>query len=273
MNLVYKMTFESRLKNKTPPYYYVGSKTNCFFDGKNIIDEDGKIYKTSSKVKELKDSFLLESPKIEILYFQLVGFESITEIEEKFQRAIDLESWHNEYFNLSYANGEFTTYGKIWTVKEKSEMSSIMKASTAHKKGMVTVRFKNTGRKLTKEDSERKSIFMKTLWSNEEYKKSLSKAHSKPLSPSHKESIQSAWKNESLRAEKGKVTKKNSRSKGVWIYANEIYKVFKENPSIGEPTFRKMCVSLGLPDSSYVAIRRAFSNNDFEFLDMEIYNG
>lgn len=39
MNVVYKLSFINRINAKIPPYYYIGSKTNCTFDGTNIIDK------------------------------------------------------------------------------------------------------------------------------------------------------------------------------------------------------------------------------------------
>lgn len=45
MNIVYKMSFIERIKNKTPPYYYIGSKTNCWFNGHQIVEtKTGKYY-------------------------------------------------------------------------------------------------------------------------------------------------------------------------------------------------------------------------------------
>ena len=32
MDVVYKMTNQTRVINQTPPYYYIGSKTNCVFE-------------------------------------------------------------------------------------------------------------------------------------------------------------------------------------------------------------------------------------------------
>lgn len=67
-NIVYKMTFLSRINDKTPPYYYIGMKSNCaIIDGK-IVDNKGRIYKSSTRHIIMKELFKSEYPIIDILY-------------------------------------------------------------------------------------------------------------------------------------------------------------------------------------------------------------
>lgn len=134
MNVVYKLSFINRINAKTPPYYYIGSKTNCTFDGTNIIDKNGKFYYSSSSSSEFQKALLKETPKVEILYFQLVGDEQITSIEAEFQKNIEKDVWNKEYFNLAYADGQFTTYG-VSPSKETREKQSITMIKRNRNKG------------------------------------------------------------------------------------------------------------------------------------------
>lgn len=50
-NVVYKLSFTNRIKDLEPPYYYVGSKSNCrFVDGK-ILDKNNNHITALLKVK------------------------------------------------------------------------------------------------------------------------------------------------------------------------------------------------------------------------------
>ena len=53
MNIVYKMTFLSRLENNTPPFYYIGMKTNCSFKDNIILGKNEKPYWSSSGSSKL----------------------------------------------------------------------------------------------------------------------------------------------------------------------------------------------------------------------------
>lgn len=112
MDVVYKMTNISRLENNTPPYYYIGSKTSCTFDGKFIYDRYGKKYLTSSKSVILKEDVKKDILKFEIILTKVNddGVE-ITEYERHEQLKIDKETWVNEYYNKAYAISGFTTNG------------------------------------------------------------------------------------------------------------------------------------------------------------------
>lgn len=52
-HVVYRIHFLQNIKNSTYPYYYIGSKSYCNFDGKNLIDRDGKVYYTSGKLSKI----------------------------------------------------------------------------------------------------------------------------------------------------------------------------------------------------------------------------
>lgn len=48
-HIVYMIEFVSRKENNQEPYYYIGSKSNCFFDGTNILTKKGVPYYGSSR--------------------------------------------------------------------------------------------------------------------------------------------------------------------------------------------------------------------------------
>lgn len=52
-HVVYRIHFLQNIKNSSYPYYYIGSKSYCNFDGKNLIDRDGKVYYTSGKLSKI----------------------------------------------------------------------------------------------------------------------------------------------------------------------------------------------------------------------------
>lgn len=112
MDVVYKMTNLSRLENNTPPYYYIGSKTNCTFDGCFIYDKNGKLYLTSSKSITLKEHVKNDKLIFEILIIKPNNsIIDITEYERREQLKIKKETWDIEYYNKAYAISGFTTNG------------------------------------------------------------------------------------------------------------------------------------------------------------------
>lgn len=68
MNLVYKITFTKRKAKGINPHLYIGSKTNCTFDGKNIIDRNGNVYIGSSMFKGYKEIAKADELLVEILF-------------------------------------------------------------------------------------------------------------------------------------------------------------------------------------------------------------
>ena len=66
-HVVYLVEFTERKTRNETPYYYIGSKSDCFFDGVVIIDKNGKSYYGSSKALGYRAAIELETPKIFIL--------------------------------------------------------------------------------------------------------------------------------------------------------------------------------------------------------------
>lgn len=113
MNIVYKLTNLTKLKSNQPPYFYIGSKTNCKFQNNLIYTSTNKVYKTSSKCIILKNDIENNHEFIyEILYIQDKNDEkSITEYEKIEQLKNSKDDWNLLFYNKSYASGKFTTYG------------------------------------------------------------------------------------------------------------------------------------------------------------------
>lgn len=102
MNIIYKITFHERLKNGTPPYYYIGSKSNCNFEGGVIFSNNGKEYWGSARYKKYPANS--EGAEAEIIkevnsedYNDLITEEYIIQVKHDVVRS-------PEYFNLSYAS-------------------------------------------------------------------------------------------------------------------------------------------------------------------------
>lgn len=101
MNIVYKLTFKERLKNNTPPFYYIGSKTNCDFSDNKIYNKSGKVYYGSSKSKLFKEALLEEKPIAEILH-ECDDYNKLLLLEKDEQLLVNTKT-SSEYFNLEYA--------------------------------------------------------------------------------------------------------------------------------------------------------------------------
>ena len=67
-HIVYKITFTSRKDRKDPPYYYIGSKTNCKIINNIIYYGKNKEYWGSSKFKNYRDICENETKIAEIIY-------------------------------------------------------------------------------------------------------------------------------------------------------------------------------------------------------------
>jgi hypothetical protein len=101
MNIIYKITFHQRLENKTPPYYYIGSKSNCKFKDSVIFSNSGKEYWGSAKYNGYPGNSSGATAEI------------IKEVDSEVYRDLIIEEYHTqvkhnvvrspEYFNLSYA--------------------------------------------------------------------------------------------------------------------------------------------------------------------------
>jgi hypothetical protein len=102
VHIVYKVTLGSRLKAKTPPYFYIGSKSNCEFDGKNIYDRKNKKYYGSSKSKLYKDYLKIETDILLDILYTSDYYNDCLEMERKIQIDNNVVI-SNEYFNCSIA--------------------------------------------------------------------------------------------------------------------------------------------------------------------------
>ena len=101
---IYKLTFLNRIEAETPPYYYIGSKTNYSYVNGVILDKTGKPYFGSSKWKSYKDIVANSKIKTEILkeFFNIKTKDLMIE-EGIFQRSVKAKT-SVEYFNLEYAD-------------------------------------------------------------------------------------------------------------------------------------------------------------------------
>ena len=113
MHCVYKFTFTSRLLNNTPPYYYIGSKSNySIIDGK-LAGPDGSVYHGSSRWDGW-NTITTESYEIEILG-EFDDYTDCVKYEYFVQRTNDVVA-SPEYFNLgmaaesNFADPAFATY-------------------------------------------------------------------------------------------------------------------------------------------------------------------
>lgn len=115
MNFVYKIVFNNRIKENTPPFYYIGSKTNAsYVDGK-IIDSNGREYYGSSRYPGYYD--FIDNVTVEILeQFDEIEHAELLERENFYQKQVKVKT-NPDYFNLdyacghnSYANSDFASY-------------------------------------------------------------------------------------------------------------------------------------------------------------------
>ncbi|ULA51778.1 hypothetical protein RPN226_gp021 [Escherichia phage vB_EcoM-RPN226] len=115
MNFVYKIVFNNRIKENTPPFYYIGSKTNAsYVDGK-IIDSNGHEYYGSSRYPGYYD--FIDNVTVEILeQFDEIEHAELLERENFYQKQVKVKT-NPDYFNLdyacghnSYANSDFASY-------------------------------------------------------------------------------------------------------------------------------------------------------------------
>lgn len=103
MNIVYWFTFEQRLKNKTPPYYYIGSKYDCSVQNGVIMDKRNKEYWSSCKQARFKDALMLERPRVKILHV----CDDVLSEESYYHKHYDVAR-SPLFFNKANASG---TYG------------------------------------------------------------------------------------------------------------------------------------------------------------------
>ena len=110
MNYIYKVIFNSRIKQNTPPFYYIGSKTKAEYINGKIIEENGKEYFGSSRYPGYH-SFIDENTTIEILEeYENISHEDLLSIESRYQHEC-IAKTNPDYFNLDYACGH-NSYAK-----------------------------------------------------------------------------------------------------------------------------------------------------------------
>lgn len=73
MNIVYWFTFTDRVKNKTPPYYYIGSKHDCTFINGVIFDNRNIEYWSSCEQERFLNAISLQNPMLKY-YMYVITF-------------------------------------------------------------------------------------------------------------------------------------------------------------------------------------------------------
>lgn len=102
MNIVYWFEFSDRLKNKTPPYYYIGSKHNCLIQNGVIIDSHGKEYWSSCKQQDFLTAVEVKKPAVKILSV----CDDVLNEEEWYHIHYDIPK-SELFFNKARASGKF----------------------------------------------------------------------------------------------------------------------------------------------------------------------
>ncbi len=100
-HVVYLIEFAERKARNELPYYYIGSKSDCVFDGVSIIDKNGKPYYGSSKALGYAAAVEAEIPKIFIID-QFDNYQECIETEAKIHVANNVLA-DCRYWNLSIA--------------------------------------------------------------------------------------------------------------------------------------------------------------------------
>lgn len=121
MHYVYKVIFHKRLEDKTPPYYYIGSKSNASYNDGVLYDSRGNEYYGSSTWENYHDMVKESQCSVEVIKV----FDSYTDAlnyESEIQADLDVVS-DPEYFNLAIAtinnftDPNYATYKHIITGK------------------------------------------------------------------------------------------------------------------------------------------------------------
>ena len=97
MHLVYRIIIDK----PTPPYYYVGSKSNCSFIENVIFDAKGKQYWGSSKSKLYRTDLQKYNKSVEVLHV-CETYENCIELERKYHMKNDVVA-NPHYYNLGVA--------------------------------------------------------------------------------------------------------------------------------------------------------------------------
>lgn len=102
MDVVYWFTFQNRVRNKTPPYYYIGSKHNCKIVNGVIISSRNKEYWSSCEQSRFLEALEIEKPIVRILDVS----ESPLDEEEWYHNFYDVVK-SELFFNKAKAKGSF----------------------------------------------------------------------------------------------------------------------------------------------------------------------
>ncbi|WVX87539.1 homing endonuclease [Vibrio phage EniLVp02] len=129
MHVVYKVVFNDRFKSKTPPYFYIGSKSNCTVSNGVILDSRGSPYYGSATYPGYHD-LVNRHTTVEILHSS-DEYDGILEQEATFQREVDAHT-NIEYFNLAIAvDNNFTTPG-YGSYKHKDDFNKTVRLPVDH---------------------------------------------------------------------------------------------------------------------------------------------
>lgn len=107
MNIVYWFTFTDRVKNKTPPYYYIGSKHDCTFVNGIIFDNRNIEYWSSCEQERFLNAISLQKPDVKILHV----CDNALDEEEFYHKHYDVAK-SELFYNLSTASGKFGGSGE-----------------------------------------------------------------------------------------------------------------------------------------------------------------
>lgn len=123
MNVVYILTFEKRIKEGNPPYFYIGSKSNCNLSEGCILDKNGNPYYGSSTWDGYGDMVIDDTPKYKILWkSNECSYDELITKEKEFQIQYDCVA-SPEFFNKAlasvsnYADPNYATFKHIQTGK------------------------------------------------------------------------------------------------------------------------------------------------------------
>lgn len=186
MNIVYKITFLERKENNTPPYYYIGSKSNCEFVSGKIYESNGKEYTGSSRYKDYKKIVNESTLLIEIIE-TFDNYDDAIKFEYEIQKELNVIK-SNEYFNLSMASQSSYNRTGYGTYKHKDNYDKKVKLRTddhkvldgtfigATKNNKISeetkqkISLKNKGNILSKETKQKMSESRKGVAKTEDHK-------------------------------------------------------------------------------------------------------
>lgn len=128
MNIVYWFTFTDRVKNKTPPYYYIGSKHDCTFVNGVILNNKKREYWSSCKQERFLNAVSLQKPVVKILHV----CDNALDEEEFYHKHYDVVK-SPLFYNKAMAKGTFKSSSKgvsksssqIEKMKENSHLRGI----------------------------------------------------------------------------------------------------------------------------------------------------